>query len=586
MTKYTKSTSTTGLFSTYLRINPDHNIVFNALVVNTSDDEVRDTWGKHFDYAKNVYSNRITYKQNYMSVNQLIGTHKFLKPKKEDNFARLILDWRGSYNLTGSEEPDRRQVVLFYDDKEDEEHYSFNYIDKNENHRFYSELNEREVATKVNLKFVAAYDSIGNNKVDERIVFNIGSDFKSKTRNFDYKQYNYILNSMASELGSNVNINGLSNYLDTEHHDAGGFFIQEIPNGASSYVAKSSVIAQYADAKFKFNKLEIIPGVRFEISEQSVLNRNQQSPSILEKTVNSAADVLPSLIAKYSLSEKNVLRLVGSKTVTRPRFNELAPFQYTLFFAGMKAEGNPELQNSSNYNVDFRYEHYPRPGEMITIGGFYKRIDNPIEQVMKATASGQLMSYANALSANVAGAELEFVRKLSFIYGNDEAKRDSSILNNFAFGMNATYMFTSVQIDTTDLSTINTNSARPLEGASPFLLNLSLRYEHKFENKTKMMLATSYNIFGKRLVNVGSNGIGDSYALPVNSLNLVSKFSFDNNLTVGFKVNNVLNPSIDIVQEDMQNIGETINVSSLKTGIDFSFSLGYTINYNKNKKSK
>ena len=38
--------------------------------------------------------------------------------------------------------------------------------------------------------------------------------------------------------------------------------------------------------------------------------------------------------------------------------------------------------------------------------------------------------------------------------------------------MNATYMFTNVNIDTTDFSSINTNAVRPLEGASPFLINL------------------------------------------------------------------------------------------------------------------
>lgn len=586
ISKYNINTTSTGLFSVYLRATPDHNITFNTLFVNTSNDETRDTWGNHFDYAQDIYSSRLTYKQNFISVNQIIGTHQFLKPKKDEDFSKLTLDWRGSYNITGSKEPDRRQVVLFYDDIDKTENYSFNYIDKNENHRFYSQLKENEVAGKVNIKYIAKVKTNFDNTVERPeplITINGGLDYKLKNRNFDYKQYNYILNTLASSIGNNVDMNNMNAYLNSVEHDSSKFYIQEVSNFGSSYKAELSVFGSYLSAKFKLKKLELIPGLRYEISNQTVINRNQQSPSIIEKTTNNNNNLLPSLIAKYTANDNNIFRMVMSQTVTRPKFNELAPFQYTLFFAGMKAEGNPELNNGTNYNFDLRYEHYLRPGEMITLGAFYKYLDAPIEQTMKATASGQLMSFSNALSAQVGGVEVEFIRNLSFLI-KDEVKRDSSLLKHFGLGINATYMYTAVNIDTLDQSSINTNVIRPLEGASPFLLNFDLRYETKFnDNKNKLLVAGSYNVFGQRLVTVGSNGIGDSYALPVNTLNFVSKLSFDNNLSIGFKVKNILNPSIAIVQEDKVNLGEFIKVSDLKNGIDFSFSIGYKFDYKKSK---
>ena len=237
------------------------------------------------------------------------------------------------------------------------------------------------------------------------------------------------------------------------------------------------------------------------------------------------------------------------------------------------------MQNGTNYNADFRYERYGKPGELFTIGTFYKYLDNPIEQTMLATASGQLMSFANANSAQVAGAEIEYLRSLSFLV-RDSLKRDTSFLSDINLGFNATYMYTSVKIDTSNGGAINTNSTRPLEGASPYLINFDLSYLKKVgeEGARKTYVAAlSYNVFGPRLFAVGSNGIGDQYALPVNSVNFVGKVTFNDTYTFGIKAKNLLNPTINIVQQDQVNVGETINVSNFKRGIDLSLSFSYNI---------
>jgi TonB-dependent receptor len=580
--KYNQNTSSTGLLNLYYRINPNHNISFNSLFVNTSSDQTQETWGKHFDYSRNIYSRRLTYKQNFMSVNQLIGTHKFLMHKEDKNFARLTIDWRGSYNLTGSQEPDRRQFVAFYDEDkiDDTEYYAFNYLDKNENHIFYSKLTENELAGKVHGKYVLKLDENkdenGKTTVSDIITLTAGADYKSKTRQFDYKQYNYVINTLAQNQGDNVDIYAMDNYLNSEQHDEGQFYIEELANFGSAYTAKLDVMSAYADVKFRLNKLEIIPGARFESGYQSVENRNQQSPINIDKTILASNVILPSLITKYSASEKDIFRLVASKTLTRPKFNELAPFQYILYFAGVKAQGNTALQNGQNYNVDFRYERYPKPGETISIGGFYKYLDNPIEQTMRATASGQLMSFANANSANVAGVEFEYIKSLAFLV--KEEKRDSSLLKHFGVGFNASYMYTQVQIDTLDGGAINTNDRRPLEGASPYLVNFDLRFQRKIGDREKnktYLAALSYNVFGPRLFAVGSNGIGDQYERPINTVNFVGKITFNDKYSIGIKAKNLLNPAIRVVQEDKVNLGEFIDVNSFRRGIDFSISLSY-----------
>ena len=585
--QYNYETSTTGLLNFYLRINPNHNISVNSLFVNKSNDETRETWGYHFDYDPyNVYSRRMTYKQNFLNVNQLIGTHKFKQHAEDKSFHRLTVDWRGSVNFTGSKEPDRRQLVALYTgDKNETSNYDlWNALDVNENHRFFSVLKEREISGKAHFAYVLKFKEEVNKRkqtvVADLITIRGGVDYKSKVRAFDYKQYNYNLKALADSIQP-VDIYNTDEYLSNESHKAGLFYIDELSNFGSSYVAEQSVLGVYVDAKFRLNKLEVIPGFRFENGYQSVFNRDQVTPSKFNNTIvptDFTEGLLPSLILKYSATEKDVFRFVASKTLTRPKFNEIAPFQYIQFFAGTKAQGNDSLRNGTNYNADFRYERYARPGEMITVGTFYKYLKDPIEQTMRGTASGQLASFSNAKQGHVAGIEVEYVRSLDFLV--KESKRDSSFLQNFGLGFNASYMWTQVTIDTLDGGNVSTNFRRPLEGASPFLVNCDLRYNQTFEKadgaKKTFLVALSYNIFGKRLVAVGGNGIGDQYAKPVSTLNLVSKVTFNDKFSIGIKGKNLLNPYVNIIQEDRVTEGNELNVSSFRTGMDLSLSLSYT----------
>ncbi len=65
---------------------------------------------------------------------------------------------------------------------------------------------------------------------------------------------------------------------------------------------------------------------------------------------------------KIDLNKTNVLRANASKTISRPGFREMAPFEYTEYFAGVKNVGNPNLQNGEIYNADLRFEQFPNVG--------------------------------------------------------------------------------------------------------------------------------------------------------------------------------------------------------------------------------
>ena len=105
-------------------------------------------------------------------------------------------------------------------------------------------------------------------------------------------------------------------------------------------------------------------------------------------------------------------------------------------------------------------------------------------------------------------------------------------------------------------------------------------------NKKTYLAALSYKVFGPRLYAVGSNGIGDQYERPINTLNFVGKISINDTYSFGLKAKNLINPTISIVQENQVNPTEVLNVSTFKRGIDLSLSFSYNIPVSKKKKEK
>ena len=82
----------------------------------------------------------------------------------------------------------------------------------------------------------------------------------------------------------------------------------------------------------------------------------------------------------------------------------------------------------------------------------------------------------------------------------------------------------------------------------------------------------AYTYFSDRVYAIGTNDRGDLIDKAFGSLDFIAKTKINKNLGLDFVVKNILDPSIDRVQE---NIKEDINVLTYKKGLTFSFSLNY-----------
>nr|MBA2500937.1 TonB-dependent receptor [Chitinophagaceae bacterium] len=141
-------------------------------------------------------------------------------------------------------------------------------------------------------------------------------------------------------------------------------------------------------------------------------------------------------------------------------------------------------------NGDIRYEIYPKGGEGITIGLFYKQFNDPIELRIdgQSVLTRRIYSYQNADEAYTIGGELEVRKNLSFI-GN--------MWEHFDFFGNLTVSQSQVKLGGSN--TIE----RPLQGQSPYLINAGFQYNNKDWNGSLL-----YNRIGQRLSLVGAYEIG------------------------------------------------------------------------------
>jgi outer membrane receptor protein involved in Fe transport len=198
-------------------------------------------------------------------------------------------------------------------------------------------------------------------------------------------------------------------------------------------------------------------------------------------------DLFPSVGFVYALRADQNLRLGFSQTVNRPEFREVAPFEFTDIVGGRAVVGNPDLQRSLIRNYDVRWEWFPRALEVISVSGFFKQFDQPIERVVEATAQLRT-SFANAKSARNFGFEFE-------------ARKD--LTGTLTLGGNYSFVDSSIELESAQ-TVVLTSLERPLAGTSRHVFNGLL--ELRTPLVTGRLLV---NAFGDRISDVGSLGLPD-----------------------------------------------------------------------------
>lgn len=347
-----------------------------------------------------------------------------------------------------------------------------------------------------------------------------------------------------------------------------GLYLQENSPARANYDASRTIQAGYLMLELPITrKLKLVGGARLESTEIITESHDQTLPDSLRRGVLETPDWLPSVNIIYAINELMNLRLAATRTLARPTYRELAPFQSFNFVGGDVQEGNPLLNRTLITNYDVRWELFAKAGEIFAVSAFYKIFDNPIERVLRNVGEGRFVSFQNVDHARVIGAELEARKQLSHW-------TSLPILKYISVGGNFSFVRSQVDIPEDEMIIIrasdpDASSSRSLEGQSPFLLNLNTSYENY---RLGTVIGIYYTIFGDRLLSVTEGATPDVFEKARSDLDVTITQDLPANLRLKITAKNLLGSDIRQIQSFKDQIYDYISYSRSRTlGIGISY---------------
>ncbi len=527
------------------KVNRNHRLELLSFYSRDADDETRSLAGDARSVSADpVINTRLRYVSRSLLMTRLGGRHTF--PKARD----LEVDWFGSYAQARRDDPSMRDMVFTTD--ADEQVYILDVTNGGGKQLFLDLIDHTESGA---VNFSVPFKQWG--QLDSK--FKTGVWVEGKQRAFFARRL------AVGEVTSAITPEGTGDVLSAQNIGGGRtspqpLFYRETTRSNDNYEADQQIYATYAQIDLPLVRwFKVAGGARFEASLIDVnpfdifaRNRGETGVDPMQTASLSDYDVLPSASFIFSPTPKMNVRLVGTQTLARPEFRELAPFEFTDFVGGSTVIGNSALVSSKIWNADLRWEFFPSVAEVVALSVFYKYFDRPIERTAGPRIP-RLVSFRNARRAQNVGAELEARKNLEFI---------GEALENFSLGANFAYVFSRVELGAvcnpatdplceTSVPDVSTSRERSLQGQSPFVVNAYLDYSSDRSGTSARLL---YNAFGRRIFEVGGLGLPDTYEEAVHNVDFVLGQEVYEGLTVSFGVENILNYPLRFTQGDDRDV--------------------------------
>ena len=567
---WNREVATSGLFHTRFRVNDANDIRFNTLLINKIEDEVFEGGRSgeaiifeetHPDEGLSQFIRDQNLKKTLLSVTQLSGDHKFGEKNE--------LEWAAGYNYLSADEPNRiRNEVNF-----NEEIVQLGRTGGFQQRKSLQKIEDIEYNARLN-------DLIKIVDEDENLFhINIGGNYRKKTRDFG-SQFFGVEETITNAINP-TSIDGISEIFTQQNFNNGLLQRKSLP--PDFYNGDLQSAAGYANFTGVTGKITVQAGLRFQKDNIDVAWNVNNFPGRKSGVNKEYSRLFPSFNIKYALNEKHSIRFANSYTTTLPEFKEIAPFEY-VSPVGQVTRGNPDIEASINRNFDLKWEFFPSNDQLLSLTGFYKLIEDPINKVQDRGSAG-VFSYFNAgEEAEVYGLEVE--GRINLISGDERP--------NLKLNVNASRMW-----HKQDLKEVYDNEGNfirtfryknltetGLQGASDWILNGSLHFKTNQENPFEATLSGNYA--SDRIYALGAPEFQTSGDINYNeaiiekgfvSLDLILSQEITKNFKIGISGKNILNPEIkrtQLVKPSTTNIETEETVLSYTRGARFGLNLNYS----------
>ena len=441
---------------------------------------------------------KMQWNRQYIFNTTLKGEHAFLDGD------RLKLDWSAVYSKAYNTSPDNARIYI---NMQQTHLYNTDSAEKRWEHN-----SDRDFAGYVNLSYTI-YPGI-----ESTMTLKAGGMYRNKIRDSFFNEYTFDSATGRENL----------QYYGEDWTNFDELLLEPRRYGnigdPLNYDAWENIAAGYMMAKYEWNGLEVIAGVRAEHTDQGYrLDFPRQTES---EGSQDYVDILPSLHIKYAIHDNANLRFSYGRSINRPGFFEIVP--YTILNEDYDEKGNPKLEHTVADNLDLRYEFFPRSSEQFMVGLFWKKLQNPIETGLINEGQATLITPMNFGDATNAGVEVDIMKYFSW------------------FGIKANYTYTNSSITTnkrvregTEVKTVN--QTRPLYGQAAHVANLSLLFNFP-KYGIEAQLSGSYT--GRRLSEISNWFDNDIWEAGYAELDASVEKSFRSGLSIFAKASNLLDSPV------------------------------------------
>jgi outer membrane receptor protein involved in Fe transport len=531
-----------GAFNLNYKLTQNDSLAFKNFITNQATDEARVFEGFYLDRGSDIRNTRLRYIEERIFTSQLSGTHLLSR------LGDTVATWRYTYSRATLDEPDLRESLYEFSPTAGE----FIYFAQTQSlFHLFNEMRENVREPAFDL---AKYWFFKGTSLNTKM----GASYINRDRVFDSRRFRFLPRPGAT---LDIDTTLLPERILTRENirPDRGFELREETRQTDHYDALHNITAGYLMGDWTIKRWRLIGGARVEKSIQRVITFEPFRPE-LQSTVAAAledTDVLPALGVVYALKNGSMnLRGGLSRTVARPQFRELSPFEFTDVTGGRSVIGNPNLERTLITNYDARWEWFFNPGELVAVSFFYKDLKDPIEVVIIPTTN-LAASFINAEKARNKGLEFELRKKLGGMWGR---------LENFALNANYTFVRSRVTINR-DSSLLLTSLERPLVGQAENIVNLSLDYTIP---RWSLDARALFNYTGERISEVGAAGLPDVIEHGYPSLDLLfgKEFGGERRWRAEFEIENLLDRQVDYRQGNQL-------YRRYRSGRSFEFSVSY-----------